>query len=159
MLRLSRLADYGVMVMAHVAAEPDGVHNAGDAATATGLPGPTVAKIMAKLSKAGLLVSQRGARGGYRLADAPEAISVAAIVTALDGPIALTQCSSNHQPSNPQPSACDRENLCVSRRGINRINTAIRSALEGVSLAELVRPYDFFGPYPPRADAAASKNA
>lgn len=154
MLRLSRLADYGVMVMAHVAAEPDGVHNAGDAAAATGLPGPTVAKIMAKLSRAGLLSSLRGAHGGYRLAGKPEGISVAAIVTALDGPIALTQCSSNHQPS-----ACDRENLCVSRRGINRINTAIRTALESVTLAELARPYDFFGPYPPRADAAVTDNA
>lgn len=147
MLRLSRLADYGVMVMAHIAAEPEGVHNASDAAAATGLPGPTVAKIMAKLGRAGLLASQRGAHGGYRLADAPENVSVAAIIAALDGPIALTQCSSG-------PSACDHENLCVSRRGINRVNTAIRNALEGVTLAELARPYDFFGPYPPRANVA-----
>lgn len=151
MLRLSRLADYGVMVMAHIAAEPAGVHNAPDAAAATGLPGPTVAKIMAKLARAGLLASQRGAHGGYRLAAQPAEISIAQIVTALDGPIALTQCSDHHQPS-----ACDRENLCVSRRGINRINTAIRSALEGVTLAELARPsYDFLGPLPPRATAPA----
>lgn len=151
MLRLSRLADYGVMVMAHAAAEPSGVHNAADAAAATGLPGPTVAKIMAKLARNGLLVSHRGAHGGYRLAAAPEQITVASIITALDGPIALTQCSDHHQPS-----ACDRENLCVSRRGINRINTAIRSALEGVTLAELSRPaFDFLGPLPPRADAPA----
>src|SRR3546814_16148698 len=67
MLRLSRLADYGVMVMAHVAADPDGAHNAADTAAATGLPGPTVAKIMARLAKGGLRASQRGARGGYRL--------------------------------------------------------------------------------------------
>ncbi len=85
MLRLSRLADYGVMVMAHVAADPVGVHNATDAAQATGLPGPTVAQIMAKLAKAGLLASLRGARGGYRLAAAPEEITVASIITALDG--------------------------------------------------------------------------
>lgn len=149
MLRLSRLADYGVMVMAHIAAEPQGVHNATDAAAATGLPGPTVAKIMAKLSKAGLLASQRGAHGGYRLISPPAEVSVADIVTALDGPIALTQCSSG-------PSVCDRENLCVSRRGINRVNTAIRTALEGVTLAELTTPYDFFGPYPPRSSAAVS---
>lgn len=151
MLRLSRLADYGVMVMAHAAADPTGVHNVSDAAAATGLPGPTVAKIMAKLGRAGLLVSHRGAHGGYRLATAPEQITVASIITALDGPIALTQCSDHHTPS-----ACDRENLCVSRRGINRINTAIRSALEGVTLAELARPsYDFLGPLPPRASASA----
>ena len=155
MLRLSRLADYGVMVMAHAAADPAAVHNATDAAQATGLPGPTVAKIRARLAKAGLLASQRGARGGYRLAAAPEEITVAAIITALDGPIALTQCSTGSH----EPSACDRENLCVSRRGINRINTAIRSALEGVTLAELARPaYDFLGPLPPRA-AAPPPNA
>lgn len=152
MLRLSRLADYGVMVMAHVAADPAGVHNATDAAQATGLPGPTVAKIMAKLGRAGLLASQRGAHGGYRLTAAPEQITVAAIITALDGPIALTQCST----TTHEPSACDRENLCVSRRGINRINTAIRTALEGVTLAEMVRPsFDFLGPLPPRANAPA----
>ncbi|HLT78100.1 MAG TPA: SUF system Fe-S cluster assembly regulator [Ferrovibrio sp.] len=151
MLRLSRLADYGVMVMAHVAAEPAAVHNATDAASATGLPGPTVAKIMAKLARAGLLTSQRGAKGGYRLAAPPEEISVAAIITALDGPIALTQCSGTHAPS-----ACNHENLCVSRRGINRINTAIRSALEGVMLAELARPYDFITGFPPRADVSVS---
>ena len=150
MLRLSRLADYGVMVMAHVAASPDAVHNAEAAAAATGLPGPTVAKLLARLSRAGLLQSQRGARGGYRLARAPEAVSVADIVAALDGPIALTQCSEH------QPSACDRENLCVSRRGINKINTAIREALQSVSLAELVRPhYDFMLPPLPRATVAS----
>jgi FeS assembly SUF system regulator len=137
MLRLSRLADYGVMVMAHVAASPTAIHNAVDAASATGLPGPTVAKLMARMAKAGLLESLRGAKGGYRLTAAPENITVAQIVTALDGPIALTHCSKSG------PSACDRENLCVSRSGINRINSAIRHALEAVSLTELARPYDF----------------
>src|SRR3546814_16633085 len=79
------------MVMAHVAADPDGAHNAADTAAATGLPGPTVAKIMARLAKGGLLASQRGARGGYRLAQPAAATTVAAIITALDGPIALTR--------------------------------------------------------------------
>jgi len=155
MLRLSRLADYGVMVMAHVAAAPDAVHNALDAATATGLPGPTVAKLMAKLARAGLLASQRGAKGGYRLSRSSCKISVADIVIALDGPIALTQCSGTHSPQPAAPSACDRESLCVSRRGINRINSAIRQALEEVSLTELAKPaYDFMSEPPPRASAA-----
>jgi len=141
MLRLSRLADYGVMVMAHVAAAPAAVHTAEAAAAATGLPGPTVAKLLAKLGRAGLLVSQRGAKGGYSLQRPAAQIAVADIIAALDGPIALTQCSHN------QPSTCDRENLCVSRRGINKINNAIRQALESVSLAELTRPnYDFMLP-------------
>ncbi|MBP6819198.1 SUF system Fe-S cluster assembly regulator [Ferrovibrio sp. MS7] len=150
MLRLSRLADYGVMVMAHVAAAPAAVHTADAAAAATGLPGPTVAKLMAKLCRAGLLASQRGARGGYSLSREPQAMTVADIVSALDGPIALTQCSEH------QPSACDRENLCVSRRGIHKINSAIRQALESVSLAELARPaYDFM--QPPAERPAASR--
>ncbi len=154
MLRLSRLADYGVMVMAHVAAAPAAVHNAVDAATATGLPGPTVAKLMAKLARAGLLASHRGAKGGYRLSRSPCEISVAEIVIALDGPIALTQCST-HAANPASPSACDRESLCVSRRGINRINSAIRQALEDVSLAELAKPaFDFMAEPPPRNPAA-----
>jgi len=151
MLRLSRLSDYAVMVMAHVAAAPDAVHNALDAAQATGLPGPTVAKLMARLGRGGLLQSTRGAKGGYRLSRPPAQITVADIVTALDGPIALTQCSKSG------PSACDVENVCVSRRGINRINNAIRHALEEVTLAELARPFDFFLPAPPAAAVAAAR--
>ena len=129
MIRLSRLADYAVVLMTHMNAAPSPVHNAVDVAAATGLPAPTVAKVLKRL-----LQSHRGAQGGYRLARAAPGISVADIVSAIDGPIALTHCS------KPGKGVCDVELACPSRSGVNRINTAIRTALEAVSLAEISAP-------------------
>jgi FeS assembly SUF system regulator len=130
-IRLSRLADYGVVLACHMAVKADRCHNAFDLAAATGLPAPTVSKLLAALARAGVLVSQRGAKGGYRLARAPEAISAADIVSAVDGPIALTVCIEHGA------GACDVESLCPTRSGWRRINDAVRDAMKSVSLAEL----------------------
>jgi FeS assembly SUF system regulator len=137
MIRLSRLADYGVVLACHMAAQSDRCHNAFDLAAATGLPAPTVSKLLAALARSGVLVSHRGAKGGYRLARVPAAISAADIVSAVDGPIALTVCIEHGD------GACDVESLCPTRRGWRRINDAIRQALEGVTLAELAFPAPF----------------
>ncbi len=134
MIRLSRLADYAVVLMSHVAAAKTEVHNAVDIAAATGLPAPTVSKVLKALAHRGLLVSQRGARGGYALARGAHAITVADIVSAIDGPIALTHCLKSGA------GACEVEQGCPSRSGLNRINTAIRSALEAVTLADVSTP-------------------
>lgn len=131
MIRLSRLADYGVVLACQMAVKADGCHNAYDLAAATGLPAPTVSKLLAALARAGVLVSQRGAKGGYRLARAPEAITAADIVSAVDGPIALTVCIEHGS------GACDVESLCPTRSGWRRINDAVRDAMKSVSLAEL----------------------
>ena len=131
MIRLSRLADYGVVLACQMAVKADGCHNAYDLAAATGLPAPTVSKLLAALARAGVLVSQRGAKGGYRLARAPEAITAADIVSAVDGPIALTVCIEHGA------GACDVESLCPTRSGWRRINDAVRDAMKSVSLAEL----------------------
>ena len=131
MIRLSRLADYGVVLACQMAVKADGCHNAFDLAAATGLPAPTVSKLLAALARAGVLVSQRGAKGGYRLARAPEAITAADIVSAVDGPIALTVCIEHGA------GACDVESLCPTRSGWRRINDAVRDAMKSVSLAEL----------------------
>lgn len=131
MIRLSRLADYGVVLACQMAVKADRCHNAFDLAAATGLPAPTVSKLLAALARAGVLVSQRGARGGYRLARAPEAITAADIVSAVDGPIALTVCIEHGA------GACDVESLCPTRSGWRRINDAVRDAMKSVSLAEL----------------------
>jgi FeS assembly SUF system regulator len=130
-IRLSRLADYGVVLACQMAVKADGCHNAYDLAAATGLPAPTVSKLLAALARAGVLVSQRGAKGGYRLARAPEAITAADIVSAVDGPIALTVCIEHGA------GACDVESLCPTRSGWRRINDAVRDAMKSVSLAEL----------------------
>jgi FeS assembly SUF system regulator len=130
-IRLSRLADYGVVLACQMAVKVDCCHNAFDLAAATGLPAPTVSKLLAALARAGVLTSQRGAKGGYRLARAPEAISAADIVSAVDGPIALTVCIEHGA------GACDVESLCPTRSGWRRINDAVRDAMKSVSLAEL----------------------
>lgn len=134
MIRLSRLTDYGVVLTSYMAGNIDRCHNAFDLAAATGLPAPTVSKILATLTRAGLLISHRGAKGGYQLARNPEAISAADIVSALDGPVALTLCIEHGD------GACDVETMCPSRQSWRRINDAVRQALEGVSLAEMAFP-------------------
>lgn len=150
MLRLSRLADYAVVIMSHMVAYDAPVHTATETATATSIPEPTVAKVMAKLARAGLLASQRGAKGGYALARKPDNISVADIVHAIDGPIALTHCV------RVGGANCDVASNCPSSSGLNRINLAVRSALEAVSLENLALP---FGPLGPRGGNRPAETA
>ncbi len=134
MIRLSRLADYGVVLACQMAVRADRCHNTFDLAAATGLPAPTVSKLLAAMARAGVLVSHRGAKGGYRLARAPAEITAADIVCAVDGPIALTVCIEHGA------GACDVESLCPTRQGWHRINDAVRLAMQGVSLSELALP-------------------
>jgi FeS assembly SUF system regulator len=97
----------------------------------TGLPHPTVSKVLKRLAKTGLLIAQRGATGGYALARAAEQISVADIVIALDGPIAVTDCAQGSHQS------CQMEKKCPINGHWNRVNMAIRDALHSVNLAEM----------------------
>ena len=140
MIRLSRLADYGVALAGRMANSPERYFNAFELAGAAGLPAPTVSKILAMLARGGVLISQRGAKGGYCLARGPSEITLAEIIGALDGPIALTLCLEQGD------GACDVEQLCPSRRGWQRINESIRKAFEEVSLAEMCAPGMFIGP-------------
>ncbi len=137
MIKLSRLADYGVVLMTRMAEDTDRVHNALDMSVASGLPTPTVSKVLATLARNGLLVSVRGAKGGYRLGRTPQGISVADIIGAIDGPIALTLCIEHS-------GGCEVESLCPSRRGWELINDVVREALEKVSLADIESPMVMF---------------
>ncbi len=134
MLRLSRLADYGVVLMSQMAGSQEDLHNAQTMADATQLPLPTVSKVLSVLARAGLLTTMRGAKGGFKLARNARQISVAEIISALDGPVALTQCIEQG------PGICEVEGICSTRRGWQTINAAVQRALEGVSLAELAEP-------------------
>ena len=134
MIRLSRLADYGLVLMGRMAIRPATVHTALGLSDDTQLPMPTVAKLLVRLTQGGLLVSHRGAKGGYELARPPSTITVADIVVAVDGPIALTQCLEHGA------GPCDVEPICPTRRGWNRLNEAVKRALADVSLAELAQP-------------------
>ena len=138
MIRLSKLADYGVVLMTRMASRPEGIHNTLDLSLLTGLPTPTVSKVLAKLGRHGLLRSVRGAKGGYRLAQSPQNISVADIISAIEGPIALTQCVEHTL------GCCDIEPLCPSRYGGQVINDTVRRSLESVSLAEIAAQGQLF---------------
>ncbi len=133
MLRLSKLTDYGIVVMTYLAREPERVHAANEVAAGTRISLPTVSKVLKLLSRGGLVLSCRGAKGGYRLARAAEAISVAEVIDAMEGPVAVTECSS-------AAGTCVQESHCSIRANWQRINDAIRVALHGVSLAEMVVP-------------------
>jgi FeS assembly SUF system regulator len=130
MLRMSKLTDYGTMVLAQLASSDAGWTTAGQVADATHLGPPTVSKLLKALVHAGLLVSSRGVQGGYALARPAATISAAQILDALEGPVAITECSSSN-------GGCDLESYCRVGTAWQRINSSIRKALEGVSLADL----------------------
>lgn len=134
MIRISRLTDYGIVLLSHMATQHAQAASASDLAEALHLPLPTVSKLLGMLSRAGLLESQRGAKGGYALAALPAEISIIRIVEALEGPVALTLCSGD------VASDCEYEGVCHLPGHWRRINGAIRAALEGISLAEIVTP-------------------
>jgi FeS assembly SUF system regulator len=94
MLKLGKMADYGTMLMTVLAAEPGRQYSAQELATRTHVAAPTVSKLLKQLTRGGLIASLRGAQGGYRLARPAESITVADVIAAIDGPIALTQRSS-----------------------------------------------------------------
>jgi FeS assembly SUF system regulator len=133
-MRLSRLADFAVVLMTHVAQHHEQIHSAAEITLATQLPAPTVAKVLTRLCHAGLLSSVRGIKGGYRLARPSAMISVGTIVSVFDGPVALTQCLRSGL------SRCEVEAVCPSRVGLHRINAAVLKALDDVSLADIAVP-------------------
>ena len=134
MIRLSRLADYAVVVMSQIAVGPQRLHTAPELACEIRLPATTVSKVLKLLHHADLVTSHRGAQGGYAIARPAAAISVADIISAVDGPIALTDCIEE------APGACDLEAICPARRNWQAINDAVRGALAGVSLADVTSP-------------------
>ena len=133
MLRLSKLTDYASVILSFMARDNMQVHAAMEIATVTGIALPTVSKILKLLVNSDVLISTRGAKGGYVLARLPEEISVAAIISALEGPIALTECSISLQ-------GCEQASGCDIRGNWNLINQTIHNALESVTLADLIRP-------------------
>lgn len=149
MIKLSRLADYSIVIMTQLAARPGSLVQAPDMALVTGLPVPTVAKTLKRLSHAGLLESQRGTKGGYVLVRDAADIPVTEIITAVDGPIALTDCTVE------EDGVCEIEALCPTRTNWQSINRAMIEALSSVSLAEMAVPrVDFINQLPRRAAPA-----
>ena len=133
MLRLSKLTDYATVILSFMARDNTHVHAAMEIASVTGIALPTVRKILKLLVNAKVLVSTRGSKGGYALARAPEKITIAAVISALEGPIALTECSISQQ-------GCEQASGCEIRGNWNLINKTIHNALESVTLADMIRP-------------------
>jgi FeS assembly SUF system regulator len=148
MIILSKLADYGVIVATHLAAEPERQLTAAALADEVRLPRATVSKILKSLAHAGLVTATRGAAGGYRLARAARLISVAEVVAAIDGDIGLTQCSVH-------VAECTRTDYCPTRPHWTAINRAVAEALAAVSLDAMLTPAAFM----PRRPAAAAHPA
>jgi FeS assembly SUF system regulator len=130
MLRISKLTDYGTVILAYLAAHPHQLHTASEVAERTRLGLATVSKLLKSLHRGGLVASLRGSHGGYQLARPATEITAAAILDALEGPFALTECSGKH-------SACGIESTCGVGHSWQRVNSAIHRALTDVSLAEL----------------------
>lgn len=130
MLRIGKLTDYATVILATLANDRTRLLNASTLAERTHIAAPTVAKLLKQLHRAGLVNSTRGTRGGYELARSPDAISAAAILDALEGPIALTDCSVGS-------GNCCLEHSCGVGRTWQRLNAAIRRSLAEISLAQL----------------------
>ncbi len=134
MLRISKIIDYGTLVLTHMAGFPDRVFSAADLAATLGLGQPTVSKVLKLLGQRELVKSSRGARGGYMLGRPANDISIAQIIDALeDQPFGLTECAST-------PGACSVEAGCHIRNNWQRINSIIRHTLEDVSVADMLSP-------------------
>ncbi|WP_428487956.1 SUF system Fe-S cluster assembly regulator [Rhodopila sp.] len=130
MLRLSKLTDYAVVVLVRLS-RLDGVQTSPGIAAATGIPEPTVAKVLKILAGSNLVTSQRGARGGYRLNRTLSNIPVADVIAAIDGPIALTACVDG------SATECESLGLCPMRGRWDPVNDAIRTALSLITLADM----------------------
>lgn len=138
MLRLSKLTDYAIVLLGHLAHDASTPWTARTLADRSKLPLPTVSKVLKTLQRAGLLDSQRGVSGGYALARPAEQINVADVIAAIDGPIALTECVESR--------SCDLEPSCPTRSHWARINDAVRAALEGLTIRDMTAHH--FAPPP-----------
>ena len=138
MLKLNKMTDYAVVVLGQMTREPDRVQTAAALSEMTAIPLPTVSKLLKILASVGLVTSHRGANGGYSVDRTSEQVTVADIVQAIDGPIALTACVDDSD------GQCDVSSSCPISGNWNRVNLAVRRALENVTLADLLDPSEMF---------------
>jgi FeS assembly SUF system regulator len=149
MLRLNRMTDYGLVVLSQMAHMREAVLTAPELADATGLPAPSVSKLLKRLAREHLVVSHRGVHGGYALAREAEKINAAQVIAALEGPVGLTACVDGVD------GLCKVEISCPIRGRWDPINTAILHSLQGISLAELAESARFA---PPASSQALAKD-
>lgn len=132
MLRISKLADYGTVIMSHLAVTAHSLFSAKEIAKAVHIAQPTVSKILKVLSKAQLVIADRGVDGGYQLARSPTKITVAEIITAIDGVPSLTDCCA-------MTKTCDQLAVCNVRSNWRMINQVVVTALKSLTLADMTK--------------------
>lgn len=141
MFRLSKITDYGILLLAHMASRNAAASDSetGDLATArelaeqVDLPLPIVSKILKSLAREGMIESHRGAKGGYRLRAEADRITVAEMISVLEGPVAMTECTAS-------AGLCLHESSCSVRQPWQKINKVVQDALGDITLADLARP-------------------
>lgn len=134
MIKLSKLSDYAIVVLSRLAAERGEVLTTATLSSETGIPEPTVSKVLKLLSKQKIVMSVRGPSGGYMMDRCPKEITVTELITALEGPIALTECVDGGHTD------CMIDKLCPLKGGWNKVNMAVKDALDKVALADLLIP-------------------
>ena len=132
MIRITRETDYGIVLLSHLSnGQAQQIHTARGLSTVAGLPLPMVSKILKALARSGLLVSHRGAKGGYSLARRPEDVSVGDVIGALEGPVGITECASS-------PGSCDQESTCPISSRWQEISETVREYLERIPITHLI---------------------
>jgi len=136
MLRITKEADYGIVLLAVLAEnEPGEIVTAREVAERSGLPLPMVSKILRSLARSDVLTSHRGVTGGYSLDRSADDMTVAEIIRAIDGPISMVQCG-------VEPGACDQEAVCPTRINWARISREVERALESIPVSEMLTARD-----------------
>jgi len=133
MLKLTKKADYGLISLRHLAANRRSSASAKDISEAYRIPLPLLSKVLQKLVKAGLLISEQGTNGGYRLARDPHEISALEVIRTLDGPIILTHCFTEHA----EPVECVQSSLCPVREPLRKVHEGILRLLSGISIFDM----------------------
>ncbi|QQR89828.1 MAG: SUF system Fe-S cluster assembly regulator [Myxococcales bacterium] len=131
MVRIGKLTDYAIVLSTQMAQRPEDLHSVRGLSESTKIPSPTVSKVLKQLVRAGIFSSERGVNGGYRMNGMPAEVSIAEIIEAMEGPIALTECSI------PSENPCDRQSDGGAHTNWALINTAVFKALSTVSLADM----------------------
>lgn len=132
MLKLSKMTDYAAVLMAHIARTPDQLFTATDIAEQVQIPKPTVSKALKMLQKSGLLISHRGAQGGYGLSRPPQQITASDILVAIEGPFAMTDCSQ-------EDAFCDLQDTCGVADNWQRVSIAMHQLLQSITLVQLAQ--------------------
>ncbi|WP_025917548.1 SUF system Fe-S cluster assembly regulator [Herminiimonas sp. CN] len=133
MLRMSKMADYGTVILTTMVHQPERIQSAAGIAAVIRVPVPTVSKILKILTREGLVTSLRGAKGGYLLSRPPTEITISHIINAMDGPIGMTECSIT-------PGLCSQESGCPVRANWQRVNRVVLDALDQVTLDQMIQP-------------------